>query len=183
MKFKLSTCSNLSFYAFIGILSLRTKYLIQKIHDLFLVRRRNVWEDVKFEIRKCSSEDLNSMIKVQFVGEPAVNEGGPRNEFFSLLHSEVSKSCMFVGEDNRKSFNHDILALQQRSFYTYGQLCYVGILKSSASPCSLSPSIVDNILRSEIDLVKSICISDIPNQKVSINFNGRSTCLRQRSFF
>ena len=54
------------------------------------VRRSHVWEDASLKLRRCSESDLNKLIKVQFVGEPAVDEGGPRNEFFSLLHKEIS---------------------------------------------------------------------------------------------
>ena len=70
-------------------------------------------------MKKCSNDELNHLIKIQFVGEPAVDQGGRRNEFFSLVHSEVSNSGMFIGKENRKCFNHDILALEQRSFYIY----------------------------------------------------------------
>ena len=53
------------------------------------VRRRNIWEDLKVKLAKYTESDLNNIIKVQFVGEPAVDQGGSRNEFFSLLHREV----------------------------------------------------------------------------------------------
>ena len=92
------------------------------------VRRSNVWEDAKIKMKKCSNDELNHLIKIQFVGEPAVDQGGPRNEFFSLVHSEVSNSGMFIGKENRKCFNHDVLALEQRSFYIYGQLCYIAVM-------------------------------------------------------
>ena len=107
------------------------------------VRRSNVWEDARFKIKKCSDSDLRNIIKVQFVGEPAVDEGGPRNEFYSLVHSEMSKSSLFIGEQDKKSFNHDILALERRDYYIYGKLCSMGILQGSPSPCFFTPTIAD----------------------------------------
>ena len=116
-------------------------------------------------MKKCSNDELNHLIKIQFVGEPAVDQGGPRNEFFSLIHNEVSNSGMFIGKENRKCFNHDILALQQRNFYIYGQLCYIAVMQGSPSPCFFAPSVVDYIVYGKIEKVET-CIEDVPNQKV-----------------
>ena len=129
------------------------------------VRRSNVWEDARFKIKKCSDSDLRNIIKVQFVGEPAVDEGGPRNEFYSLVHSEMSKSSLFIGEQDKKSFNHDILALERRDYYIYGQLCSMGILQGSPSPCFFTPTTADYIVFGKIEKV-STCITDVPNPKV-----------------
>lgn len=124
-----------------------------------------MWEDAKFKMKKCAANDLNNCIKVQFVGEAAVDEGGPRNEFFSLIHNELSKSGMFTGEESRKCFNHDILALEQRNFYIYGELCYMAIVQGSPSPCFFAPAVVDYIVYGKIEKVET-CIGDVPNQKV-----------------
>ena len=43
------------------------------------IRRSHVWQDTLFKLKRCSEYDLNKLIKVQFIGEPAVDEGGPRN--------------------------------------------------------------------------------------------------------
>ena len=71
------------------------------------VRRRNIWEDSKVKLAKCTDSDLNNIIRVRFVGEPAVDQGGPRNEFFSFLHREVYGSNMFIGNETCKLFNHN----------------------------------------------------------------------------
>ena len=47
------------------------------------VRRSSIWQDAKLKLGKCTVLDLKNIVKVQFLGEPAVDEGGPRNEFFS----------------------------------------------------------------------------------------------------
>ena len=114
-------------------------------------------------MKKCSNDELNNLIKIQFVEEPAVEQGGPRKEFFSLVHSQVSNSGMFIGKENRKCFNHDILALQQRSFYIYGQLCYIAVMQGS--PCFFAPSVEDHIVYGKIEKVET-CIEDVLNQKV-----------------
>ena len=71
----------------------------------------------------CSDSDLRNIIKVQFEGEPTVDKDGPKNEFYSLLHNEMSKSSLFIGELVKKSFNHNILALEERDYYIYMGNC------------------------------------------------------------
>ena len=116
-------------------------------------------------MKKCSEADLENIIKIQFVGEPAVDQGGPRNEFYSLLHNEVSRSGLFIGECDRKCFNHDILALEQQHFHVYGQLCAMGIMQGSRSPCFFAPAVADYIIFGKIEKVTT-CIKDLPNHKV-----------------
>lgn len=57
-----------------------------------------MWEDAYFKLKRCSESDMNKLIKVQFVGEPAVDQGGPRNEFSPLLHKEISSSSLLAGD-------------------------------------------------------------------------------------
>ena len=77
----------------------------------------------------------------------------------------MSASCLFVGEENRRCFNHDILALEQRNFHTYGKLCYIGIVQGSASPCFLAPVVADYIIYGTIEKANA-SIKDIPKAKV-----------------
>lgn len=99
------------------------------------IRRSHVWQDAAFKLRKCTENDLNKLIKIQFVGEPAVDQGGPRNEFFSLLHKEMAASSLFVGEPRSKCFNHNVIALEKKEYLLYGQLCSLAILQHSPPPC------------------------------------------------
>ena len=116
-------------------------------------------------MKKCAANELNNCIRIQFAGEAVVDEGGPRNEFFSLTHNELSKPGMFTGEESRKCFNHYILALEQRNFYIYGELCYMAIVQGSLSPCFFAPAVVDYIVYGKIEKVET-CIDDVPNQNV-----------------
>ena len=101
---------------------------------------------------------------MQFIGEPAVDEGGPRNEYFSLLHREMASSSLFVGEPGSKCFNHNIIALEQKEYLFCGQLCSLGILQHSPSPCFFSSSVVDYIVYGKLVNV-STCVEDVPNAK------------------
>ena len=50
-------------------------------------------------------------MQVRFVGEGAVDHGGPRREFFRLFASG-SKICFFHGSETRKFFINNVSAVQ-----------------------------------------------------------------------
>ena len=52
------------------------------------VRRKNIFHNF-VAIRKKPWFDLNKAFKVVFVGEPAIDDGGPRREFFLGLGTIV----------------------------------------------------------------------------------------------
>ena len=59
------------------------------------IRRSCLWEDTLAKIKRINHDCLNGIVTVQFIGEPAVDKGGPRKEFFfpgSQTHATVIKS-------------------------------------------------------------------------------------------
>ena len=89
------------------------------------MRRSHVWQDTLFELRRCSECDVIKLIKVQFIGEPAVNESGPRNEFF-LYYTEKWR-CLLTsvfGEPDSKCINHNILLKQKE--YLLWSVMFIG---------------------------------------------------------
>lgn len=54
---------------------------------------------------------LTSPIKVCFVGEPAIDTGGPTREFWRLLNNGFQeKFC--IGSEGKKVFDHNVPALE-----------------------------------------------------------------------
>ena len=130
------------------------------------VRRSNVWEDVKVKLNKCSEEDLEQGIRVQYVGEPAVDTGGPKRELFSLLHKHMNDSnSMFAGESNSKCFSNNVIALEQQDYLKYGRLCAMSIIQGAASPSFFASPVVDYILHGCVEKV-AVSVEDVPNAKV-----------------
>eukprot|EP00794_Sanderia_malayensis_P000954 gene954-270_t len=94
------------------------------------VRRSFVWEDTLLKLKRCTKEILsNGMVRVQFIGELAVDEGGPRKELFFLIHRHMQTSCLFTGEPHRRIFAHNVMALQREEYYSYGVLSALSILQ------------------------------------------------------
>ena len=125
---------------------------VQRDKPLRIIARRRIikWEDSKVKLAKYTESDLNNIVRVQFVGEPAVDQGWPPNEFFSLLHREVCGSNMFIGNETCKLFNHNLLALEQSNYFIYRQRCSLAIMQGSPAPSFLSPTLADYIVFGEL---------------------------------
>ncbi|CAB4044327.1 G2 M phase-specific E3 ubiquitin- ligase-like [Paramuricea clavata] len=123
------------------------------------VSRQNVWEESLIKLGR-AKEDVCKPIKVQFIGEPAVDQSGPLREYFGLVNSAAQERLM-----SQSVFKHNISALQQREYYAFGQLTALGLLQGSPGPRYFSRIVVDYILTGNIeDLMPSI--AEIPNHDI-----------------
>ena len=86
------------------------------------VRCNHVWRDAFRAITKLSFNPTNPVC-ITFVGEPAVDEGGPRREFFTLaLAAMVEDVTMFHGPPHSKYVTDFVktLHLHTSNFTTLG---------------------------------------------------------------
>ena len=70
----------------------RTDVLYKDVYNMqrITVRRGSILEDTVFVLRRGFDEKKH--IHERFIGEPAVDEGGPRREFFILLMNAIANS-------------------------------------------------------------------------------------------
>jgi len=74
------------------------------------VRRKNIFEDTRKALERPSKH-----IRVTFLGEPAVDDGGPRREFFMLLMGVIGNNgSLFQGPPGKRILRHNTCALQVR---------------------------------------------------------------------
>ena len=91
--------------------------------DLFdsvriIVQRRHVLEDTLYQLR--SGLDVSKHFKVTFVGEPAVDSGGPMHGYLHLLMSSIAKSHLFFhGEETRRVPAYNLVELEKNTFFPY----------------------------------------------------------------
>jgi hypothetical protein len=105
------------------------------------------------------------MVNVHFIGEPAVDQGGPRKEYFFLVHKHMQTSCLFNGPPKRRTFAHNIIALHNEEYYNYGMVSAFSILQGSPGPTMFASSVVDYIVYGKTDAV-SAKITELPSGKV-----------------
>ena len=69
----------------------------------YVVTYMRMYNDILYLIILC--------VQVQFIGEEALDQGGPKKEYWRLLAIDImTKLC--TGSDQRLTFEHDVLGLQ-----------------------------------------------------------------------
>ena len=129
-------------------------------HFRLKVRRQEVWDDTLTKLNKANSQDTCKPIKVQFIGEPAVDQGGPSREFFSLINANAQRKLM-----SKSVFRHNISALQRKEYYAFGQLTALGILQGSPGPKYFSKTVVDYIFSGCAENLQPT-VDEIPNTDI-----------------
>ena len=75
------------------------------------MRRSHIFEDALAAVRHSFDEKLH--IRVRFLGEPGIDDGGPRREFFMLLLGAIANnSSLLYGPPNRRVLRHNTTAFQ-----------------------------------------------------------------------
>ena len=85
------------------------------------VRRRRIWEDSVQKLKPLFKDGIKPF-HIRFVGEEAVDHGGPFKEYFTLLFDEVKHQLLCTGGNLGFTFLHDIQKLQNGEFYLFGLL-------------------------------------------------------------
>jgi hypothetical protein len=68
------------------VAALQTDNVDQNVNRLSIRRRYTFQEYVAARRKPRQRFNPNGMLKVSFIGEPAVDDGGPRREFYSGIH-------------------------------------------------------------------------------------------------
>ena len=107
---------------------------IQRIN----VRRLHFFEDAIAAFSRYTF-DCTKSLKVRFIGEPAVDEGGPTREFFRLFVLSLSTSSLFQAVGNGIQPAHNVLALGKQAFKRCGEILAAGIVHGAQSPLCFTP--------------------------------------------
>lgn len=128
------------------------------------IRRKAVW---KTAVRCLKKENFtyDRGLSIRFVGEEAVDVGGPMREFFCLLMKEVgSKGMLMCGDENRRTAVHNALALEQKEYLYVGQSIALSIVYGGPGPHFFSETAANYLLGIPIT---SIPTEDIPDPEVA----------------
>ena len=110
-----------------------------------IIRRKHVWEDALHQL-KCGF-DVHKHPKVTFVGEPAVDDGGPRREFFHLLIGSIAgNNHLFCGDETSRVPMHNMMELGKRTYYYVGMMLALSLVHGGPSPKFFSAAMADYIV-------------------------------------
>ena len=132
---------------------------VQRIH----IRRSRLFSDALRQFSRLSF-DVSKMLQVRFVGEEAVDEGGPRREFFHLLMTEIFKSSLFSGFPSHVIPRHNIQAVAENTFYYVGKMISTCIVQGGEVPSCFSKACADYVVHGRV--CSPVCVQDIPEEEV-----------------
>ena len=140
------------------------------------VRRQFVWQDVLLKLDRIEEGGHSKSVKVQFVGEPSVDQGEPRRELFTLVNQHVGMSLVANGV-----FRHNVAALENREFLRFGQLTAQGLLQGSPGPKIFSPSVTNYILYGTLEKCTPT-IDEMPCGEVKSSMENLATVTDEEEF-
>ena len=131
------------------IMQHRKKLNISNDRQHIVVRRKHILQDALAAFKR--GVDFHSRPRITFVGEPAIDAGGPLREFFRLLISSiVSNGSLFEGEDDSKVPRHNMVSFEDGTFKHIGQMMAMSLIHGGPGPQCLSGAVVDYLTNGNI---------------------------------
>lgn len=98
-------------------------------HQRINVRRQYLLKDALAAFQR-QSFDASRILRVCFVGEAAVDTGGPRREFLQLMMVELlSDASLFEGYPSSVIPAHNVLAMSSGKFALAGKMIATSIIQ------------------------------------------------------
>lgn len=114
----------------------RCKFLSKDSTDVFriTVRRSNIWEDALRAVKR--SFDERKHIRITFLGESAIDDGGPRREFFMLLMNSIKENnSLLEGHSTHRVLRHNTTALQDELYLCMGKMIALSVVHGGPGQC------------------------------------------------
>ena len=132
---------------------------VQRIH----IRRSHIFTDALRQFSK-RSFDVSKMLQVRFIGEEAVDEGGPRREFFHLLTHAIVNSDLFAGFPEHVVPLHSMRAVANNTYFMIGKMLATCVVQGGEAPVCFAQAVADYLVYERV--CSPVCIEDIPDYEV-----------------
>lgn len=137
------------------------------------VRRRHLWKDSKLVLSRPNNKYSMGM-RVTFVSEAAVDEGGPRREYFRLVIAEIANNnALFDGAIHRRVLRHNLIELQHESYLIVGRIIALSLIYGGPAPHFFARAVAEYLL-GVAPLTASI--EDVPDESVRQSLRRVSIC-------
>ena len=98
-----------------------------------VVRRRLILQDTVHFLK--GHFDPRKYISITFVGESAVDKGGPLREFFHILVKRIfQKNTIFCGPAESRCIFHNGMELDKKTYYYVGTLLGLSLIYGGPAP-------------------------------------------------
>ena len=114
------------------------------------IRRQFLLQDATKQFQR-KSFDVSKLIRVQFLGEAAIDTGGPRREFLQLLLVDLlTKSGLFEGYPSSATPMHNVLALSTDQYALAGKMIATSIVQGGPAPHCFAAAVADILVFNEV---------------------------------
>ena len=153
------------------VASLQQESLSSDIDDevKITIQRKSIYASTVRAINRPSFSFFKT-VRVNFLGEDAVDGGGPRREFFRLLMKSLKELGIFEG----LWFSHDISLLQEGKYSLAGKLIGWSILQGGPEPRCLSDEAFHLLIEKTYSC--DIAITHVLDQQLRIILNDIKKC-------
>jgi len=120
------------------------KILSQDKDDIFRIkiRRKHIWEDSLNVFKR--GVPVSKHLRITFLGEPAVDAGGPLREYFHLLIREIfSRGTLFQGKETARVPVHNVLELKKQTFKYIGSMFAASVVNGGEAPMFFADFVAD----------------------------------------
>ena len=128
-----------------------------------------------------SGLDFSKHLRVVFVGEPAVDDGGPLREFlYILMKALASSNTIFCGPDETRMPQHNVTELSKKTFYYAGVIMALSLLHGGPAPQFFTSAVANYIVHGAMDV--NAGVADVVNnneimEKISKVINKQKYCI------
>ena len=127
------------------------------------IRRRHVLEDTLHKLR--NGLDLSKRLRVIFLGEPAIDVGGPMREYLHLLIATIArKNSWFCGRADARVPMHSVMELEKQTFLYIGKIIALSLLYGGPAPAFFSPAVADYIAYGVLKVKATV--DDLPDIEI-----------------
>ena len=126
------------------------------------VRRTHIWGDSLKVFRRV---DLKRKLKVTFIGEAGVDDGGPRREYLRLVMIAMAEqNYLLDGPTHRRILRHNVLAVEKGYFFIMHCIIVLSLTQGGPAPSFFASSVVDYLVGGSGNVRP--CIDDIPDYDI-----------------
>lgn len=114
------------------------------------------------------SELSTYKMSVEFIGESAVDTGGPTREMFSLVYKQVISGKLTRGSYPNMTFSHDQGALMAGEYKAFGKLTALAFLNRANTPHFFSPTVAYYMFGTHPNSDPVSLVDEIPDCHVEV---------------
>ena len=104
------------------------------------IRRKYIFQDTLHHLKHYYNP--SKYLRVTFLGEPAVDKGGPIRECFHHLVKTISdNNSFFCGPEDKRCIVHNVMELERRTYYYVGMMLGLSLIYGGPAPGFFAPSV------------------------------------------